>query len=537
MGAFGINIADYLRRKRLQESLVDEPDVASSGFSPADLYSEQRSDFVDTTEPESLRSLRTLTGQAPQMSDFKPSRGRRIAAAIAGAAAGASTGYSEGGGKGASEGAKVAEGIAYSPFKRAQAGYGSRLKSAQELAKVDEEQLKLRSTMEHTRASTAAEQARRESEIAQGEHARAQTSRLAKTPIKYEPTTREEAESFAVLQHPGPQPREPKGPYTVTLKSGKKLSGVTFNNDKNAWIGPDQRVLDPNEFEDSPRTTELREPVEKGGAFERAMSAREREIGRPLTSKEIAVLNNEIVPASLTASRQATTEKTREDLDTTRATLDPKRRSLIVTNMRRSPDIFHEIDAKSKPLVAQEWMEKTGLPPPAPLPTESKNMERASYLALDHVKAIKEFLKDKEIINNLGPVLGRMNEAGEFIGTVPFQKPALERKAQDLRNRLNVLLVQEARSSTGGVAREGLVKLLRSSSPKSTMNPNLFLGALDGVEGVNKLNIANIDKERFGGTTRLGTVEYSGKEIPRFTKGPKGENLVFDENTGTYGVR
>jgi hypothetical protein len=207
-------------------------------------------------------------------------------------------------------------------------------------------------------------------------------------------------------------------------------------------------------------------------------------------------------PSDVKATRALTAE-----LNATRLQdLRDKRESAAgyVQNMLASPDMFQELSPDEKARVGPLWTQATGLPIPTKLPTQLKDQEAGSQIALQRAARIRDALADPAIQSRIGPIAGRLGEAEMTAGATAGLTPEQAQKAQQLRSDMTYLLLGEGKALFGGRMPQNLMKVLEKTSPRTSESLSLLQGALDSVEQNSRDNIATAEKMRFGGQTRPG---------------------------------
>ncbi len=194
-----------------------------------------------------------------------------------------------------------------------------------------------------------------------------------------------------------------------------------------------------------------------------------------------------------------------------------------VENLKNNPDSVKELPMKLRGVVGQKFTETTGLPLPTALSGGTKTQETAARNALDGIDFINKAMQNPEIASQIGPIMGRLGNAEQAIGTAVGLSPQAEQLAQELRTRMRYFVFQEGKAVLGGRLPQNLMKALEESSPNVKMDPRMLAGALAGAEGNAQSVLENADKERFGGkarTPQLRGVKGTPKAI--FARDPQG---------------
>jgi hypothetical protein len=165
-----------------------------------------------------------------------------------------------------------------------------------------------------------------------------------------------------------------------------------------------------------------------------------------------------------------------------------------------NPDTANQVPPALRTAVMQRFTSDTGLPYPKPLQGTAVDTERASRNALDAVQQIKDALADPEIQSRVGPILGRLGNAEQGVGTAVGLSPAAEAKAQQLRTNMRYLVFQEGKALMGGRIPQNLMQQLEQSSPSVKMDAGTLNGALAGVTDAANRNLDQTFKQRFGDT-------------------------------------
>ncbi len=173
-----------------------------------------------------------------------------------------------------------------------------------------------------------------------------------------------------------------------------------------------------------------------------------------------------------------------------------------VKQLQDNPDSIKEMPAELRTTVGQKFRDATGLPLPTPLTGAGQTSETAARNALDGITFIKKALENPEIRGQIGPIMGRLGNAEQAIGTAVGLSPEAAQLAQELRTRMRYFVFQEGKAVLGGRLPQNLMKALEESSASVKMDPSLLHGALNGAEGNAQAILDNTDKQRFGGKMR-----------------------------------
>lgn len=243
---------------------------------------------------------------------------------------------------------------------------------------------------------------------------------------------------------------------------------------------------------------------------------------KPETFLNVAMAPHEIVSSTQTASHNAAMEANqklqqtiaRGHLAVSQADLALKQKQneqeygkdtadYWAHQLLDNPDSIQELPAKMRTSVGEKFKQISGGKPlPTKLTGQPLQAENASRNALDNIDFIREALKNPEIKQRIGPILGRLGSAEQTVGSAVGLSPEAEQLAQELRTRMRYFVFQEGKSVLGGRLPTQLVKDLEGSSANVHMDPNTLLGALKGAEGSAMSTLDNADKQRFGGQMR-----------------------------------
>jgi hypothetical protein len=185
--------------------------------------------------------------------------------------------------------------------------------------------------------------------------------------------------------------------------------------------------------------------------------------------------------------------------------------------VEQNPDTANQVPAGLRTSVMQQFTQNTGLAFPKPLAGTAVDQERASRNALDAVSQIQDALKDPDIQSSLGPIMGRLGDVQQDMGTSLGLSPAAAQKAQQLRTNMRYLVFQEGKALLGGRMPQKLMEALESSSPSVKMDAPTMQGAMAGVSDAANRNLDQTFKQRFGaGSTRPGAAPATGGAPPPF---------------------
>lgn len=188
-----------------------------------------------------------------------------------------------------------------------------------------------------------------------------------------------------------------------------------------------------------------------------------------------------------------------------------------VKQIQENPDSIKEMPAELRSTVGKGFTQATGLPLPTPANASSQAQEAAARNALDNATFIQKALQNPEIKANLGPIMGRLGNAEEALGTSAHLSPEASKLAQELRTRMRYFVFQEGKAVLGGRLPQQLMQQLESSSANPKMDPAMLQGALNGATGSANSVLENVDKQRFGGQARSSTMRHAPDITPSKT--------------------
>ena len=155
----------------------------------------------------------------------------------------------------------------------------------------------------------------------------------------------------------------------------------------------------------------------------------------------------------------------------------------------------------------------------APNATDKLRQE-ATTTSISHINNLRNLASDPWISTHMGPILGRINEFGQIVGTDPVAKtPEEARKESDFLHSITLATVWEASALSRGQGVYRLVQTLKNTIASGHMDAATFLGALDAAER----SAANSYKSFKGTDPKIlekatGAPKTSGGR-PRFTIG------------------
>lgn len=173
-----------------------------------------------------------------------------------------------------------------------------------------------------------------------------------------------------------------------------------------------------------------------------------------------------------------------------------------VKTLQDNPDAVKEVPADIKGTVGKAFRIGTGLPLPVPLEGTLKQNETNAGTSIENINRIRQLVADPEIQSRLGPILGRLGNVEQRVGTAAGLSPQAEEKAQELRTLMRYFVFQEGKTILGGRLPRQLMGELQSSSANTHMDAPTLAGALNGAEAQANTVRDNAERARFGGQMR-----------------------------------
>jgi hypothetical protein len=208
--------------------------------------------------------------------------------------------------------------------------------------------------------------------------------------------------------------------------------------------------------------------------------------------------------------------------------------------LQENPDSIKEMPPELRSSVGQMFRAKTGLPLPTPLSQTGQTQETAARNAIDGAMFIQKALQNPEIQKQLGPILGRLGEAEQSVGTAVGLSPEAEKLAQELRTRMRYFVFQEGKAVLGGRLPQQLMQQMEQGSANVKMDPNMLQGALNGAVGNANSILDNADKQRFGGNMRprsMRGLPENPSSYSHTATGPNGHKIGTNDGKTWFDVQ
>jgi len=160
------------------------------------------------------------------------------------------------------------------------------------------------------------------------------------------------------------------------------------------------------------------------------------------------------------------------------------------------------------------------------LPSEMGASEKlpfqAAAAAIDFGNKLKEGLKDPLIANNLGPIMGPVQDLTKRLGDDPRFKnnPGAIEKMQQFRSEIVGNFVNELKAVNPRAA-ASLQGLVDKMAPKENMTPAMFEGAINGMQTVAYNRIKTVRDTQFGGKAPSRVMDkYQAPQQPIANENP-----------------
>ena len=198
----------------------------------------------------------------------------------------------------------------------------------------------------------------------------------------------------------------------------------------------------------------------------------------------------------------AEAEKIRLDREKFNAEFGPGSAESWAAQVYANPDTVKDVPANMRTAALNAFTAKhPGLPFPSPLEGAAKDQETAAQNTKGDITWIRNAMKNPNIANNIGGILGRLQNVEQATGETTGLPGADAQMAQEFRTRMRNMLANEAASMRARVNPKVLDDLAKSSG-SIKMDPKMLAGALDGVEGSVNQRLDGFERRRFGGQMR-----------------------------------
>lgn len=203
--------------------------------------------------------------------------------------------------------------------------------------------------------------------------------------------------------------------------------------------------------------------------------------------------------------------------------------------LQDNPDSVKELPAELRSAVGKKFTESTGLPLPTPLAGQALTAENGARNALDNINFIRKAIQNPEVRAQLGPLMGRLGDVEQHVGTAVGLSPEAEALGQELRTRMRYFQLQEGKALLGGRPNAKLMETLSGASANPKMDAGILEGALKGAEGSAQEILDNNDKQRFGGKMRSREMrgQTPAQTTPSAPKYKAGDTRVINGKTYT----
>lgn len=170
----------------------------------------------------------------------------------------------------------------------------------------------------------------------------------------------------------------------------------------------------------------------------------------------------------------------------------------IYANPDSVREVLGKIPAGMYPRVQGILKSKYGMPIPVPLEGAEKQKEAAALRTQGDVDWIRNAMQNPNIANNVGALLGNLQNVEQATGVATGLTGADAQMAQEFRNRMRGLIVNEAGAMRSRGVSSDIINGLVQSSPRINMDAKMMLGALDGVEGEVRNTLDTSEGMRWG---------------------------------------
>ncbi len=218
-----------------------------------------------------------------------------------------------------------------------------------------------------------------------------------------------------------------------------------------------------------------------------------------------------------------------------RQTKGPEAIDAMADQIYSNPETVKKLTGDVYNLVAQRYQQKYNLPMPRELPSPDQQKEDASKLTLNHIAGMRELLQNPVIQKRMGAFRGRVGDLEQILGDTAGLSDADKQAIQAFRTRIPYLFSQEARSVLGGRPPQKFMEDLKAASPSMKMGLPFFMGALDSMEAMGKLNVLTAEQIRNGGKVRPEIQQQYGMPTPPRAAPPPGKIEVKRKSDGRMG--
>lgn len=212
-------------------------------------------------------------------------------------------------------------------------------------------------------------------------------------------------------------------------------------------------------------------------------------------------------------------EKTKLDKDKFDAQFGAGSAESIAAQIFAHPDSIKEmLTPDNRTAVLNVWnRQHPGLPLPTMLDNTSLQQETAAKNTVGDIQWIRNALQNPKIRDNVGPLLGNLQNVEQATGVATGLTGADAQMAQEFRTRMRTMLANEAGAMHARINPKTMDDLSQSSG-RVNMNAQQLLGALDGVEGYARNKLDGFERQRFGGQMRPDEARGLAGGIPQATR-------------------
>lgn len=157
------------------------------------------------------------------------------------------------------------------------------------------------------------------------------------------------------------------------------------------------------------------------------------------------------------------------------------------------------VPSKFIPQVTADLKKRYQLPFPSQAVTSSDNDRVTAAQSLKQfTRNLEENLSDPVLLHQLSPIMGRGALMQEQIGKNFGLDPEHEAKMQTILNQLNSMNALDVRAQIGGRASYQMFNAFKDANPNARMDPNMFMGALHGMEFAANAALQSVNDKRWG---------------------------------------